>query len=713
MIYDSHLFLLSKSDVFQRNNVWDVVSIVPVRPLLMVTFYLNYLTGGMDPAFFRLVNIVLVAASGVALALLIFFILDLPVIESRCSGAQKLQVSMFLGFVFAIHPLQTLVTLYIWQREAILACLFYFSTVAVYVATRSGRFRHPTRGYVLTSLLFFTGMLCKENVATVPLTLLLTEVALFRRDMKQMVRRAIHISALTLPPLLLYLAVANALAGSESQDLNRIGKRLAGYYEYAGLSFAEVLLTECRVVFSYMASILLPVPGEIALVKAMTISRSPFAPPVTVLACVGMIGLVGLAIFLVRRRPVTAFGILFFVIALIPESVLIPLYLFCGYRAILPMAGLLLILGEVCLWVLTPGPAGSTARAGKISVALVSAIAIAGLLASAYSRATSWNPLYFWKEAYENLPASLADIEKKPYLDIISSLSGALAQKGEYFEAARLCQEALAIFPNVSGLHDHLGVALLHSGRVQKAIEEFQKAVLLQPDSVEAFNNMGNALLAANRIPEALKAYRRAVKLKPTRVHAYINLGAAHLYAGQYEKAKDVLEKGIAVDPEHAKARANLGIVLVKLGLFSEAIKHLDKAIQIDPGLALAHLHLGIAWEQAGDTGRAVKSYSRAVERVPTFLDARSQLAKALVKLKEYPQAIEQYHIVLRADPKNYKTHNDLALALIAASQFDRAVDHCRKALSLKPDFAEAEASLKMALERGVVGNNGASEPDK
>jgi tetratricopeptide (TPR) repeat protein len=702
MIYDSRLFILANSDVFQRNNVWDVVSIIPVRPLFMVTLYLNYMITGMDPAYFRLLNILLVAASGVAISLLIFVVYETSISQCLCSSAQKLDVSLFLGFVFVIHPLQTLVTLYIWQREAILGCLFYFLTTAVYLATRSGRYGRPTTGYVLTSVLFLAGMLSKENVATVPLVLLLAEATLFRQDLKQMVGRAMRICALTLPPLLLYYAITSGLAGSESHDLHHVGKRLIGYYQYAGLSLVEVLLTQCRVIFSYLASILLPVPGTIALVKAMTISRSLISPPVTAVACAGMMGLIGLGIALIRRRPVTAFAMLFFVIGLIPESVLIPQYLFCGYRAILPMAGVLMILGEVILGVLALGRAGTAVRAVKIAVGAFSAIALAALVAATNFRAASWNPLSFWNEAYEKLPPSPALVEKKPYLDIISNLSGLLVHNGEHPRAANLCQEALAFYPDTYELHDILGVALLYSGRVQEAIEACRKAAELQPQSAEAFNNMGNALLAANRIPEAIEAYKKAIRLKPTKVQPYVNLGAAYVNSGQYKNAVEVLQKGIGVDPEHSKAQANLGIALVKAGLFSDAIKHLTKAIQLDPRMVLAHLQLGVAWEHAGDTGQAVRSYARAIEHAPTSVTARHHLAGALVKLKEYSQAIQQYQIIVQLDPKNHEAHNDLAYALIMTSQFDKAVDHCRKALSLKPDFAEAEANRKLALRRAA-----------
>ena len=87
---------------------------------------------------------------------------------------------MFLGILFTVHPLQSMVVLYAWQREAIMGCLFYYSALAAYVAVRSERIP-LTAGYGATAVLFLAGMLSKENVATLPVAVMLAEMTLFGR----------------------------------------------------------------------------------------------------------------------------------------------------------------------------------------------------------------------------------------------------------------------------------------------------------------------------------------------------------------------------------------------------------------------------------------------------------------------------------------------------------------------------------------------------
>ncbi|MFH1115828.1 MAG: tetratricopeptide repeat protein [Pseudomonadota bacterium] len=698
MIYDSQGFIAAKAHLFQA-GLRDTLSITPIRPLFMVTLYLNYLTTGMDPLYFRLVNIALSAGAGTALAVMIFLILEIGGAANDSSTRQRLEVSLFLGFVYAIHPLQTLVTLYIWQREATLACLLYFSSVAVYLAARSGRFRSPATGYGLTGVLFLAGMLCKENMVTVPAVLFLADAVLLRGTVKDLGRSAVRVAAIVILPLILYFAATYSFAGSESRELHSVVKRLSGYYEHAGLSLGRVLLTESRVLFAYLATIVFPIPGSIDLIKSMTVSRSLFSPPVTLAACAGTVALAATAVFVIRRRPITAFGILFFVISLIPESTLIPPYLFFGYRAILPMAGLLMILGEVMLRILNREHMGGGVGSPRVILGCVSALVLVGLATVTHLQAVSWNPLSFWKEAYEKLPADRASIEPKPYLDIVSNLAGLLAGRGDMAGAERLSREALALYPNALELHDTLGLALLHRGRVSEAIAEFREAVRLQPTSVGALNNLGNALLAADRVPEAIEVFRRAIGIQPTRVQPYVNLGAAYANSGEYEKAREVLREAVRLNPGYAKAQANLGITLVNLGRYGEAVEHLSNAVKLDPRPAGVHLQLGIAWDRSGDTIRAVESYERALHLVPTFNDARIHLAGAFKRLGRYPESIAQYQRILEIDPKNYKAHNDLASVFIITSQYGKAIHHCRRALSLNPDFSEAKRNLKTATE--------------
>jgi len=124
MMYDSLRFLADKEPLFEQGGLIQATGIVPRRPLTMATFHLNYLLTGMEPVFFRLTNAVLLAATG----LVVMFVTALVLARGRSSGAPDSDdraVAFVTGLLFVLHPLQTYVVLYVWQREALLACFFY------------------------------------------------------------------------------------------------------------------------------------------------------------------------------------------------------------------------------------------------------------------------------------------------------------------------------------------------------------------------------------------------------------------------------------------------------------------------------------------------------------------------------------------------------------------------------------------------------------
>jgi Tfp pilus assembly protein PilF len=67
---------------------------------------------------------------------------------------------------------------------------------------------------------------------------------------------------------------------------------------------------------------------------------------------------------------------------------------------------------------------------------------------------------------------------------------------------------------------------------------------------------------------------------------------------------------------------------------------------------------------------------------------------------REWPTAIRQLRWALESLPKSPAVHNSLGLAYLQSGDADHAVIEFRKAIALKPDFAEAYYNMARALER-------------
>lgn len=728
LVYDSAYFIKSKEPIFASHDVLALVSIVPVRPLFLFTFYLNYLLTGMDPVYFRMTNALMSAGAGIVLSLVAMMAFELPGVNLPGSRHAKQWASFFLGLLFVVHPLQSLVVLYVWQREAVMACLFYFSSLAAYLATRSGRIGPPALGYFLTSLLFLAGMLSKENLATVPAVLLLTEFTILGQTIRQSVRRILIIAAIILPSVIGYLMVTSTLHSPESELVQGVGARLLDHYKYGGVSIAEVIMTQCRIFFSYVFMMLFPFVRDVEFMRAEIISRSLLDPPVTLAALCGVVALVAGAVLLVRRSPLISFGILFMFVSVLPESLLIPQYLFFGYRAVLPMAGLLLIIGVGMLyaaeWVrdrISP-PAFRTAATAALLVPLVVFASVTTL------RASRWNHVSFWQDLAARLPNFSKDVETVPFLDVSVNCMSTLVDANKNSEAIDLFQRVLAFrqAPGIARSNDRdikdsvdaflkvfkdqkmrsggaliaLGAALQLAGRIGDSMVAYEKAVDLEPHHTDVHLTLGAMLENEGKLANAIDHYRKAVEIDPAYAHAHNCLGNALKKQGNLRGAAEEFLKAVQTDPYSCTGYLNLGQAYQEAGYYNEAVDEYLTAIQVDPKSAEAYHAIGRAMAEAGNTSDAMANYRKAIELNPGLAEAHSDLALALETVGRLPEAIAHYRRAADVNPHSALNYVFLGRALRMAGHTAEAIVVLNKALELAPDEATPHQHLGVALER-------------
>ena len=292
-------------------------------------------------------------------------------------------------------------------------------------------------------------MLSKENVATLPVILVLAEMTLFRQSAKQTFRRALTVAYFTVPAFLLYLVLTQVFHRNDSELVNGVLARLADHYNQSGRGFGTVVLTECRVFFSYAGMMLFPFFRHVEFMRAETLSKSLLDPTSTLPAVAGLLGLVILAIALMRKRPVISFGILFAVVSLMPESLMIPQYLFFGYRAILPMVGIMLVLGYGILVATDYLERRFHGRAVRRALVFAALIPVIGFAAITAEQARAWNHVSFWTTLVKRLPPYSSQVETVPFLDISVNCMSSLAYVERYPEVVDTFLKVLAA-PNPS-----------------------------------------------------------------------------------------------------------------------------------------------------------------------------------------------------------------------------------------------------------------------
>ncbi len=661
MLYDSKGLISDKADIFARHDFLEVIRITPARPLFMATLYMNYLLTAMEPYSFRLVNVMFLAAAGVALALMILFILEIPGCSPKTTHRQKSVISFFAALLFVVHPLQTFAVLYIWQRSAIMGCFFYFSAVAVYVGARSGRFGGAAPVYVVTSILLFAGLMSKENLGTLPVVLVLVELILFRQNLRQVMRRAIVIALISVPPAVAYSILIGNLYGSAAVYAPGFFAQLHANYVESGLTPLQVGLSECRVLFSSLITIMVPFVAWPQLIKAEIISRSLLEPPTTSVALAGVIGLLATSVALIRKSPLTAFGILFFLVTFALESLAVAQFLFFGYRAILPMAGVLLILAQALAAVTAHCHGKIPRKYLKPVVSVAALVPLIGLAAITWSQSRTWNPTRFWERAFEELPPFSGNVQLAPYVTVLMSYGRQVVDAGRYGEGIKILARAVrrgcdpaqpdrppmpdlrvtgrsrvpladiksipapcpGMTPVYHSAYYELGVAMLKLGADKEAIRMFRCALALRPDLAAATNGLGEAFLRQGDTQEAVRLFRKAIEMQPGCAAAINNLGNVMLGTGKVSEAIDLYRKGIAVAADSPELHNNLGAALMRQGEVSPARQEFRKAVTMNPQFAKARVNLAIASLKMHAIPEALANLNAAIEINPDLARLR------------------------------------------------------------------------------------------
>jgi tetratricopeptide (TPR) repeat protein len=318
------------------------------RPIAMASYMLNWLTTGDRVWPLKLTNLLVHLLCGVLVFLLSDRLLGRPVtgVDHR-----RPWVALWIAACWLLAPLLVSTVLYVTQRMAALVTLFTLAALLAYVHGREriAAGRAGGLGLVAASLGVFwpLAILSKENGVLVPILIAVVELFFFAGGKshapgKQAADQAPRTARLVLAGSLaaaIVVGVAIAVAAPEAIFFN---------YAYRPFTAWERLLTEWRILFDYLANLLL-LPGATPFGiyhDDYPKSLGLLEPATTLLA--GIAWLVVLVIgWFTRgtRAGVLLFGLWFFLAAHLVESTLLPLELYFEHRNYLPSVGVFFALG--------------------------------------------------------------------------------------------------------------------------------------------------------------------------------------------------------------------------------------------------------------------------------------------------------------------------------------------------------------------------------
>lgn len=312
------------------------------RPLSMASFLLDVLaTHNMNSFTFKPTNLAIHIACGLAMLWLGRQVFRRWQLTSPAASWWALG----LAALWLWLPLNVNTVLYTVQRMAQLSALFMLLALACYMAARERIERGRASGQLLLWLgvptLTVLATLSKENgVLVMPLALVL-EWFLFAAPIRH---KPASVRAFFLLTVLLPGAAALAWLALHPGFIT-------GGYVLRPFTLIERLLTEPRVLWSYVQTMLLPYGPNMSLYHDnYMLSTSLLQPWTTLPAIAAWLALAVAGWCLRKRNPLFAAGIFFYLVGQSLESGLIALEIYFEHRNYLPSFGILLSVFGLLAW---------------------------------------------------------------------------------------------------------------------------------------------------------------------------------------------------------------------------------------------------------------------------------------------------------------------------------------------------------------------------
>ena len=633
------------------------------RPLLNLSFALNYKISGDSVWSYHILNLL----CHMACALALYGIVRRTLVRSL--GSVAIPIAGSVALLWSVHPLNTEAVTYTVQRAESLMGLFMLLTVYCFIRYTSNDSRWPRIFGALSVVSCLLGMATKEVMAAAPLIVWIYDRAFIAGSFNSALRsRWRYYCGLAATWIVLGILVFNAHGRGGTAGLGN------------GVSSWSYCLTQAHAIAHYLRLCVYPSP------LIFYYGEGLVADPLSVVPeSILVIGLLAATVLALRRSPALGFLGASFFLVLAPSSSFVPVVTETVaehrmYLALIPVV----VVGVLAIFRLL----------GSLALLVVPALALCLGVATftrnqAYDSAlTLWSatvrddPRNPW--AHNNLGCELDTIPGRTR-DAMAEFETALRLRPEHAEAHYNLANDLRLIP----------------GRRDDAIAHYEAALKVDPNFPKAHNNLATMLVEdPGRLDESIHHYREAIRLYPGYAEAHFNLGNAWSTVQGHERdAVEEYTTALQLRPDYAEAHNNLGKILAENpATHSEAIAHLVEAIRISPGYAEAQYNLGTELSTIpGRIDEAIAHLQEAIRLKSDYAEARNNLANLWAVIPgHWEEAIAQYRMALEAQPNYAEERYNLAAALLMRpGHEDEARRQLQALLKLDPANAQAQRLLE------------------
>ena len=692
--YDDHHSIVQNPHIRSLGNIPaffvepDLFSADPeksmYRPLLLVSYALNYALGEYDGLVYHLTNVLIHGLCCVLVALLAEGLVGI------------VRAGWVAGVIFAVHPLAGEPIHYISSRSESLAGLFYLLVLAC-----GGGFVRGGRGVAVAA--YGAALLVKSIAFGAPMVLLLFD---YIRDRLSSVRSYLPFAGVAV----LYLGIIYQ---------NRfVGDSLAAPVR----DMAVQLYTQAKAPAYYLYLAFVPVKLNVQ--HQFFESQSVGEPAVWL----GLLLILSLIFLMWRGRKTLPASMLLWALVVLVPTFLMPLNMLVNERRLyVPLAAFAIALA----W-------GWQRRPAAWSLGVVALVMLGGLSAQ---RTAVWaDELTLWRDAAQKAPymhavqnnlgkalqeAGNTDEAIKAYKlavqidprhgDAYNNLATIYHLQGERMRgygdvaggdaALRRAVDwyirALKAYPTYEEIHQNAAAAYALLGDVQAALAHYERALELNGARGEIWNNYGQLLYEQGALARAEAAFLRTVQLMPDRPEAHNNLGNVYADMGDWQRSIAAYEQALQhADTERDAIELNLIGSLRQGGEWDRARSMLGVHIAEDSQSTVWPYQLALLERAAGNVRAAEQVLAAAAERVEFSGRGLVLRAELLSELGEFGEAIVQFEEAQRAGADRARVLYGLGEAYMLAGERKPALETLRAFMAVWPRADERQQRVERWIAR-------------
>ena len=588
------------------------------RPLVSLSLAVDYWLGhGLVPVYFQVSTFL-----WFLLQLLLVFALFYKVCEFSHPGhSGNLWTAVFATSLYGLHPALADTVNYVIQRGEIYSTLGVVAGISVYA------WFPRTRRYGLYLLPAALGQLSKPPALVFP-AILFVYILLFEstgRKVVETLSKCIPAFLLTGTSALLswFMTPKTYIAGAASAYAYRITQPL-------------VALRYFRTFF---------VPDQLS-ADTDHVAVAGLFEDYAWLGFLFVIALVLVAVKCSRRREwrPAAFGLWWFLIALVPTAVFPLAEIENDHRLFFPFIGLAL---AVC-----------------------------------------W-PVALW--GHRNAPlagARLLYLSAAGVAILIAFAEGTWQRNGVWHSDEALWSDVTLKSPrNGRGLMNY-GLTQLAKGEPKRAVDYFERALVYNPAYPALEVNLGIANGALDRDEASVQHFTRAIQLAPEQAFTHFFYGRSLQQKGRTSEAMEQLRQSVALNPDYLEAWYLLMQISAQNGAGEEVKAEVSSILNRFPSdpEALAYLN-----HPQSTTGHASQAQTA---------DDYLNLSLSHYRSGQFVESIAAARQALKLRPQYAEAYNNMAAAYASMGQWDQAIAAARQALMFKPDFPLARNNLAWAEQQ-------------